>query len=842
MWKNRPRIRWRMSQGAGNIRNKRLAGWPLAFYILYAAALSMLSLYAAYLMGNQFGLSLEERWPASLWWAAGWSLVVVAWNEIMHARRKRVLRLIGNVALFLVAYWWSDWWFFFDEPNKQKVLNGLDGLALRYMETWNQYFGTSRKLPNLAASTLLEQQWAWAVLWVVLAFLLQVFSGFLRKRVVMLLLPIAALAAGMIVGVTPQWPGMACMFAAGLLGLYLDCHREFRPVQALTLTGFLAVLLPLTAIVMEKPALRINQSHDQLQAFQHQVEQGIQDYDWKALFTVRWDGRADNWVDNRKPEYTKEEMLTVTVNELPDTNMYLRGYYGTEYRRGRWDAADETFDRACRRHGIGSGEAARLLAELSSPSQSAATGIRYELQYTGMRTSLAYLPYGADLETLQGQYRTSGDYVVEKSKGLKSLIFDGYAPGSLVTNDSEQWNSDVQKFYSWYNEYVTEQYLVVSGNLPELTKIVNEIETSDAYRTILETSQSNVTGRNAVKLAMGSLVARKLRSLASYNIDLDPLPQGVDPVEYFLGESHQGYCMHFASAGTLILRQLGVPARFVSGYVVQPDQFRRSSGGYRASVRDDAAHAWVEIWLENVGWVPVEMTPGYEEVETVLAGQDQQNRPTPAPAPTSTPDSQQTPVESEEQEDAPVPSSAPQSPLLEDGAGPGLLPAGPGVAGALEQPADMEGWGFAGEGGWAIFGQNGSLRVSQVVFVLLGILAVPGMVWLAVVWLLRLRAAYWQKIRHDIESGGTRQAVRVINRKMYRRLVRKRAGILALRSDEEYLAALKRQYPGADWESYLAVVRKAVYSREEIGAEEARVCYGLLRRTEHQWSDETSHT
>lgn len=840
MWKNRPRIRWRMSQGAGNIRNKRLAGWPLIIYILYAAALSMLSLYAAYLMGDQFGLNLEERWPASLWWAAGWSLVVVAWNEIMHARRKRVLRLIGNVALFVVVYWGADWWFFFDEVNKQKLFNGRDGLMLRYMEIWNHYFGTSHKLPNVAASTLLEQQLAWAALWVLLALLLQVFSGFLRKRVVMLLLPIAALAAGMIVGVTPQWPGMACMFAAGLLGLYLDCHREFRPVQALTMAGFLAVLLPLTAIVMREPALRINQSHDRLQAFQHQVEQGIRDYDWQALFTLRRDGRADNRVDNRKPEYTKEEVLTVTVNELPDTNIYLRGFYGAEYRRGRWEAAEETFDRACRGQGVGSGDAARLLAELSSPNQSVSARIRYELQYTGMRTSSAYLPYGADLETVQGRYKTKGDYVVEKSQSLESLVFEGYAPGSLVTNDSEQWNSDVQKFYSWYNEYVTEQYLVVSGNLPELTDIVNTIVASDAYRTVLESSQSNVTGRNAVKLAVGSLVAGELRNLASYNIDPGPLPQGADPVEYFLGENRQGYCMHFASAGTLILRQLGVPARFVSGYVVQPDQFRRSSRGYRASVRDDAAHAWVEIWLENVGWVPVEMTPGYEETETVLAGQDQQNRPTPTPVPT--PESQQTPAESEEQEDTPVPSSAPQSPLRDSGAGPGALAAGSGMAGDLEQSEDIEGWGFAGEGGWAIFGQNGSLRVSHVAFMLLGILAAAGMVWLTVVWLFRLRAAHWQKIRHDIESGGARRAVRVINRKMYRRLVRKRAGILALRSDEEYLAALKRQYPGEDWESYLAVVRKAVYSREEIGAEEARVCYGLLRHTEPQWSNKIDHT
>lgn len=828
MRKNRPGIRWRVSQGAGNIQNKRLSGWTLAFYILYAAALSMLSLYAACLMGDQFGLPMEERWSVSLWVAAGWSMVVVAWNELIYARRKRVLRLIGNVVLLLVAYWGPDWWFFFHEMDKQKMLNGTYGVGQRYLEIWNHYFSTTHEPSFTVTSPLSEQQCAWVVFLVMLAVLLQVFSGFLRKRVVMLLLPATVLAAGMFVGVTPQWPGLACMFAAGLLSLYLDCNREFRVVPALALVGILAVLLPLTVRVMEEPAAQVNQFHDGLQAFQHRVEREIRDYDWQVLFSLRQDGR----VENHKPEYTKEEVLTVTVNELPAANMYLRGYYGTDYQKGRWDAAEKTFDRACRRQGVDSGEAARLLAGLSSPAQSAAR-MRYELQYTGLRSSLAYLPYGADLETVQGQYRTSGDYVVEKSKGLERLVFTGYAPGRLVTNVSEQWDSDVQKFYLWYNEYVTEQYLVVSGNLPILTDIVNEIKSSNACQIILESSQEDAGGRNAARLALGSLVAGELRSLARYNIDPGPLPGGADPVEYFLGENRQGYCVHFASAGALILRQLGVPARFVSGYVVLPDRFRQSPEGYRASVRDDDAHAWVEVWLEDVGWVPVEMTPGYESTEIVLAGQDQQ----PVPTPTKEPD--QTPAENagQEAEIPPVPTAAPQNQLQESSAEQDkgmsdqvLTVHSPGALSGPEGQDDPEGWGFAGEGGWAAFGQNGSLRVSYVALALLGIVA-AAMGWLTISWLHRRQNIWWQIIQSEIERGGTRKAVKILNRRLYRRLRRRRAGILLPTSDEEYLAALKRQYPQEDWDSYLTVVRKAVYSRENIGVEEAKACYALLRRT-----------
>ena len=825
MRKNRPKVRWQVSQGTENIRDKRMWGRHLIFYILYATALSMLSLYAACLMGDQFGLSMEERCPVSLWVAAGGFLVIVAWNETVYARGKRVLRLLGNVALFIAVCWGPEWWFFIDEIKKQNWSDGMNGVALRYIERWNDYFAANLELPGVTQTMISRQQWAWVVTMVLLALILQVFSGFLRKRTVMLLLPAAVLAMGMFVGVTPRWPGMACMFAAGMLSLYLDRHRDIRPVPALLMAGLMALLLPLTAVVMERPALRVNQSHDRLQAFQHNVERGIREYDWQALFRVEQDGT----VDNRQPEYEHKEIMTITVNEVPDANIYLRGYCGAEYQRGRWDNGEKAFDRACRRQGMDSGDAALLLARLCAPAGGG--GMRYELGYTGMRSNQAYLPYGADPETLGEQCRICGDFVAEKPGSLKNLAFSGYAPGVLAVNDRDSWDSDAQEFYSWYNEYAAEQYLVVSGDFSALTDIVDQIVASDDYRAVWEKMQSNEAGLNEVRLALGSIVARRLQSLARYNIDPGPLPSGTDPVEYFLGENRQGYCAHFASAGALLLRRLGVPARYVTGYVVRPEQFRRSTGGYRASVRDDAAHAWVEIWLDGVGWAPVEMTPGYEETKTILAGQDE--RQSPLQTPPQPDELQQTPDERKEQETEASPAPTPVVYTTGQDAQttqPGASAGGSRTPGGPQGTNEPEGWGFAGEGGWAIFGQNGSLRVSHVVLAAIGTLAAAGMTVLAVSWLRRYREARWRKIWHDIENGGARRAVRTINRRLYRRLWRKHAGMLVLNSDEEYLAALKRQYPEEDWESYLEVVRKAVYSLEEISAEAAGDCYAILKR------------
>lgn len=840
MMGKRPQVRWQKSQNTRKFQNRQQSWWHLALYILYAATLSMLHLFAVSRMAeDRFGPLLNAGSFGSLWGAVLAIPVSLVWNEVLYNLGKTRMRLVGNLVI-LLAFLLGIWYYYRDQISE--LIRGFYGLGQRYLDAWNSYFITSLRIDQALQGNMAEEQLAWGMLLTVSMIFLQIFSASLRKRSVLLVLPAVVLAAEMTVGLTPEWTGMSWMFIAGMLGVYLDGHRRFQAVPALVLAGLLILLLPISVAVLEKPASRVSLVHDRLQAFQHQIEQGIMEYGWQALLMIRRDGR----LDNQKPEYTHREMLTVTVSELPTDNLYLRGYYGAEYLNGSWDTGEKDFDRACRRYGIGDGEAAQLLAEFCSLTQASAfvPRVQYEMEYTGEHGSLAYLPYGADLKTAQDHCKVVGDYLVEKAWSLNSLAFEGYAPGSLVLNDMRDWNQDEQSFYSWYNDYVAEHYLAVSGDLPELTRTVNSLMQSDVCQTAQQGLENgDVAGRNLARLLLGNQVAQELQHLARYNIDPGSLPKGVDPVEYFLGENRQGYCMHFATAGALILRQMGVPARFVSGYVVTPDQFRKTSSGYRVSVKDDASHAWVEIWLEQVGWVPVEMTPGFGETGTVLTAQGQQVMTPPSEEQEDKEQTDSGDMDSQKTEAAPLPTAKPQDRPQEDGrepeepgmTGPGILAVGLGSSGAAGGSDMPEGWGFAGEGGWAIFGQNGSLQVSHVVLVLAGILAAAGLVWLIVFWLLRRRTVWWEKVRTDIESGSARSAVKVINRKMYKRLRRKRAGFLTLGSDQEYLAALQQQYFGItqkDWENYLEVVRKAVYSQEEISPEQARSCYVLLRRTQ----------
>ncbi len=91
----------------------------------------------------------------------------------------------------------------------------------------------------------------------------------------------------------------------------------------------------------------------------------------------------------------------------------------------------------------------------------------------------------------------------------------------------------------------------------------------------------------------------------TYSLDVATIPFGESFVETFLQE-RSGYCVYYGSFLTLLLQDMGFNARYVEGYVV-PQRSNTSDG--RRMVTHSSAHAWTEIYFEDIGWYPLDATP-----------------------------------------------------------------------------------------------------------------------------------------------------------------------------------------------------------------------------------------
>lgn len=90
----------------------------------------------------------------------------------------------------------------------------------------------------------------------------------------------------------------------------------------------------------------------------------------------------------------------------------------------------------------------------------------------------------------------------------------------------------------------------------------------------------------------------------SFVYTLRPTPLYVDTIDQFLFTTRNGFCTHYAGAFVFLLRSVGIPARMVGGY--QGGELH-PSGNYM-SVRQYAAHAWAEAWIEGHGWMRFDPT------------------------------------------------------------------------------------------------------------------------------------------------------------------------------------------------------------------------------------------
>ena len=470
---------------------------------------------------------------------------------------------------------------------------------------------------------------------------LYLFSGIGKRKWTFLVFPAISTALLMLMGYAPG--GLQILFAAtGTLMI----HRSHRPRKtwASTIACMLAFALITGGIgfLFQSPAKSLLDHSKQVKAYEERLEGKI-----KQLFSgTATTKQKDKKVTNESPQYKDAKIMTLIAKERPTGNLYLQDFAAENYENGKWTTSGNDFYEFCESIDIDARQASLYLTS-SLCKMTDGSLIDYRLTYQNGYDKSMFLPYGTDVNHLDG-LSFSGDVLTRKAAGQKEVQFRAIASNKVeeMTDIRGEWTSEAfyvmvdhareslvdgplkwaqsyrgqeeLRFWESYNEYVQQ-------TCRETASFVSELPIFDTYSvdlgldyrftTTYQMKYSSAAIMNATRLLKRTFNNGDYQ----YSWNLAKLAYGQDPIEYFLGVSHKGYCMHYASAGVLLFREVGIPARYASGYVVKPSDFKEQEDGtYVAQVIDRNAHAWAEVFLDNIGWIPVELTPGYFNPYTAM--------------------------------------------------------------------------------------------------------------------------------------------------------------------------------------------------------------------------------
>ncbi|GLX84904.1 hypothetical protein tloyanaT_11560 [Thalassotalea loyana] len=148
--------------------------------------------------------------------------------------------------------------------------------------------------------------------------------------------------------------------------------------------------------------------------------------------------------------------------------------------------------------------------------------------------------------------------------------------------------------------------LKIDSELPDLVSAINlaiPSETNPNLQAYAQTIVNKYQGQSNQQQMVIDDILTTFREQPYYYTLNPPILTG-DRLDQFFFESKAGFCVHYASTFTFLMRAAGIPARMVTGYL--GGEYHEQ--GQFFSIRQKDAHAWTEVWLENRGWVRIDPT------------------------------------------------------------------------------------------------------------------------------------------------------------------------------------------------------------------------------------------
>lgn len=392
---------------------------------------------------------------------------------------------------------------------------------------------------------------------------------------------------------------VACGFLiAGLGGMWITGKNLKTTRRGIVWTiGILAAFIILGNIVSSEKIEAVDLVRENVQERVHELRYGEDTLPEGDLY------RADELQSDGS------EMLKVRSEQ--QKNMYLRGFVGAVYNNGVWEPlADSAFGgdytgmmKWLREKGFDP------LTQVSAYYQNCNEEEKPEknqldIKVTGASRYYVYTP--ASLEHAVKGMTEEKDFRL-MSRGLigkDSYTMDelsGSRPAELtvtadwISNPTTDEQKEYLKAEAVYREFVYDTYRTVDTKTAELMK-----------KMFWEDYQTDSDGIYSAVCQ----IRKVLKDTVEYTETPEKTPDGEDPVEYFLTESRKGNSMLYASIAVDALRVHGIPARYVEGYYVSSSDMKEDNTD-QTSLTGRDAHAWVEVYFDGIGWLPLDVSPGY---------------------------------------------------------------------------------------------------------------------------------------------------------------------------------------------------------------------------------------
>ena len=318
---------------------------------------------------------------------------------------------------------------------------------------------------------------------------------------------------------------------------------------------------------------------------------------------------------------TGQSVMIIQGQKSLKTNVYLTGRVYNTFDGTCWISTDESDvnDREL--------DAFETLYAINCLDESGVSNYiertRLSIWYDDFRTGSLFTP----LKTIKLQNMEEDDY---KSVGGNYLFHDKQGYGLTYNTFFFQMNVDHPLVYELLASASGEGFEDKEEVLKEIQKdyfirpkyVLTDLDNHREY--IYQNYNQQVELSDDVQKLLAEVTAdaendiEKLRAIENmlqqmvYTKTPGELPGWVDSesefLDYFLLENRQGYCVYYATAFVLLARAEGIPARYAEGFCVPVE------GTDKVVVTSDMAHAWPEVYVEHVGWIPFEPTPGYASI------------------------------------------------------------------------------------------------------------------------------------------------------------------------------------------------------------------------------------